>query len=140
MKLNKEIPVFGDPNYRNKKCPSEMVSQINFVSWLKFNYPDYHRYLIHPKTEGKRTRNQIDLAIKTGGLPTGASDLVIPASPSFVVEIKREDHTLSAWQPEQQKYLLFAKSLGCFVGVALGCEGAKEAFLKWHGIITIVKK
>lgn len=138
--MNKEIPVFGDLSFRDKKCLKEITEQINFVSWLKLNYPDYHRYLIHPKTEGKRTGAQISMEIRTGGLPTGASDLVIPGCPSFVVELKKADHTMSQWQPKQQPYLLFAKSLGCFVGVALGAEGAKEAFLKWHGIITANQK
>lgn len=130
MKFNKNIPVFGDPSFRGN-CPTEDIEQINFYSWLKFNYPQYSLLMIHPKNEGKRKYNQVNYESRTGGLPTGASDVIIPGNPSFVVELKRANHMKSRWQEGQQEYLLAAKEAGCFVGVALGCNGLKEAFKLW---------
>ncbi len=130
MRINKEIPTFGDSSFRGD-CPKEDVEQINFYSWLKENYPLYHTLMIHPKSGGKRSGAQINYESRTGGMPTGASDLIIPGNPCFVVELKRRDHKKSNWQPEQQPYLLAAKDAGCFVGLALGFKGAKEAFELW---------
>lgn len=61
----------------------------------------------------------------------GASDIIIPGSPTFVCELKRKDHTLCKWQPNQQEYLQAAKDNGAFVCVALGWEGAMEAYRVW---------
>ena len=130
MRFNKNIPVFGDITYRGD-CPKEDIEQINFYSYLKEYHPIYHMLMIHPKSEGKRNGGQVNYESRTGGIPTGASDLIIPGNPCFVVELKRRDHTKSNWQPQQQPYLLAAKEAGCFVGVALGFEGAKEALELW---------
>tara|TARA_R110002020_G_C16137663_1_gene761639 strand:- start:390 stop:797 length:408 start_codon:yes stop_codon:yes gene_type:complete len=130
MRINKEIPTFGDSSFRGD-CPKEEIEQINFYSWLKENYPIYHKLMIHPRLEGKMSHQQMNALNKSGGLPTGASDVIIPGNPCFVVELKRKDHTKSNWQPEQQPYLLAAKEAGCFVGLALGCDGLKEAFNLW---------
>lgn len=130
MRFNKDIPVFGDVTFRGD-CPKEDIEQIDFYSWLKEHHPIYHMLMIHPKSEGKRNVRQVNYESRTGGIPTGASDLIIPGSPCFVVELKRRDHTKSNWQPQQQPYLLAAKEAGCFIGVALGFEGAKEAFNLW---------
>lgn len=130
MKVNPLIPVFGDMSYRGD-CPTEDTEQINFVSWLKHNHPDYRTLFIHPKNEGKRQFNQVNYESRTGGIPTGASDCIIPGCPTFVVELKRLDHTKSKWQKGQQEYLINAKEKGAFVGVAFGCEGLKEAFKLW---------
>lgn len=133
MKLNKEIPVFGNASYRGE-CRHEDAEQIDFYAWLKHNYPLYHQLMIHPQAEGKRNGRQMNYHSRTGGIPTGASDVIIPGNPCFVVELKRKDHTKSQWQPEQQPYLIAAKEAGAFVGLALGFDGMKEAFLKWLDI------
>lgn len=130
MKLPPEIPVFGDPSFRGNCC-KEDIDQINFYSWLKLNYPLYHKLMIHPQAEGKRNGAQMNYHARTGGIPTGASDVIIPGDPCFVVELKRKDHTKSNWQKEQLPYLLAAKKSGCFVGLALGFDGLKEAFFQW---------
>lgn len=130
MRFNKDIPVFGDVTFRGD-CHKEDIEQIDFYSWLKEHHQIYHMLMIHPKSEGKRNVRQVNYESRTGGIPTGASDLIIPGNPCFVVELKRRDHTKSKWQKQQQPYLLAAKEAGCFVGVALGFEGAKEAFNLW---------
>ena len=130
MKVDPEIPTFGDMSFRGD-CPKEDIDQINFVSWLKHNYPTHRALFIHPKNEGKRKHNQVNYESRTGGIPTGASDCIIPGCPAFVVELKRQDHTKSQWQKGQQQYLINAKEAGAFIGVAFGFEGLKEAFLQW---------
>lgn len=133
MKVDKRIRIFGDVSYRGK-CNQEETDQINWVSWLQEHYPHEHRLMVHPKNEGSRSGFQADLDRKTGSLNKGASDCVIPGCPSFVVELKRKDHTKSRWQTGQQEYLIAAAESGCFVGVAFGFEAMKEAFLEWKSI------
>ena len=129
MKFNHLIPVYGDTTYRGK-CPVEDVEHINAVSWIRFNYPAISAVLIHPSNEGKRSFAQANKEKKLG-LNKGASDIVIPASPSFICEIKRLDHTKCKWQDGQQEYLLAGAKLGSFVCIALGAEGVKLAFNDW---------
>jgi len=62
----------------------------------------------------------------------GASDIVIPGCPSFVCELKRQDHTQSKWQDGQEEYLVSAAKGGSFVCVALGAVAAWEAFKMWE--------
>lgn len=134
MKFNPKIPVYGDTSFRGK-CTVEDVEHINFVSWARCNHPEQAAVLIHPKGEGKRSFQQAAKEKKMG-LNTGASDIIIPASLSFICELKRLDHTKSKWQDGQQEYLLAAQKLGSFVCVALGAEGAKLAFLEWLDILN----
>lgn len=68
-------------------------------------------------------------------MATGASDIIIPASLSFVCELKRRDHTQSSWQPGQREYLTAAQDAGAFVCVALGWDAAWEAFNEWRRVI-----
>lgn len=132
MKFPDWLPVYGDKSYRGK-CNKEETDQTDFVAWLKFNYPEHWTLMIHPKMEGKRTPQQIAKDKKTGSLKRSASDIIIPAFPAFVCELKRKDHTnrSCAWQDGQLEYLELAKNNGAFVCVALGADGAKEAFIAW---------
>ena len=112
MKFPEWLPVFGDTDFRGD-CPTENA-----------------RCLIHPKNEGKRTFSQANKEKKMG-LSKGASDIIIPGCPSFVCEIKRTDHTKSAWQDGQKEYLETSMNTGSVISVALGYEGAKLAFNHW---------
>lgn len=138
MKFPPWLKVYGDQSYRGK-CPVEDVEHINFVGWVRFNHPDQGAILIHPKNEGKRTNQQTNKDKKLG-LTTGASDIIIPASISFICEIKRLDHVnCSSWQPGQKEYLLAAQKQGSFCCVALGASAAKEAFNDWLDILASSK-
>lgn len=135
MKFKEGVPVYGDVKFRGE-CPKEDIEQISFFNWLRREYPEYGAVAIHPKNEEKRSGGKFYALQKDKamGLVPGASDIVIPASPSFVCEMKRQDHTKSRWQKGQPEYLEAAKKLGAFVAVALGFEAAKEAFeayIKW---------
>ena len=126
MKLNPQIKTYGDTTYRGD-CPKEDAELITAVNWLRRTYPDTLGALtLHIENEGKRTMAQSAMA-KAKGLKTGAVDLLVLVTPPMVLEIKRQDHTKSAWQKCQQEFMLAAQQHGAFVGLCLGAEGVKEA-------------
>lgn len=133
MKFNDEIPVFGDTSFRGK-CPVETAEQVTFFNWLKREHTGLYAVAIHPKNEGKRSAQQAMRQRAEGSLNKGASDVIIPGSPSFIIEMKRKDHTQSSWEAGQQDYLVAARDRGCYVAVALGWEGAREAIEHWMSI------
>lgn len=127
MKFPEWLPVYGDVSYRGV-CPPESAEQVTFFNWIRSEFPDtYGRIALHPRNEGKRSYNQTARQ-KAEGMADGAPDIVIG---SFMCELKRRDHTKSAWQKGQLPYLESAKGCGNYVCVALGWESAKEAFLEW---------
>lgn len=132
MKFPEWLRVFGDTEYRNKKCPKESAEQITFFNTLRREYPELGLIAIHPRNEGKRTVNQTQRQ-KAEGMTAGAADIIIPGAPAFVCELKRRDHTLCHWEDEQLKYLATAQTMGAFVCVALGYEAALEALQEWIG-------
>lgn len=130
MKFPHDIPVFGDMSYRGE-CPSESMEQVTFFNRLRKDYPDsWGLIAFHPRNEGKRSWTKAAFE-RAEGMAKGASDVIIPASPSFVCEIKRRDHTKSSWQDGQKEFLNVAKEKGAFVCIALGCEAAWSAFLQY---------
>ena len=126
------LPVFGDLDYRNKKCPVESAEQITFFNTLRREYPELGKIAIHPRNEGRRTMQQAQRQ-KAEGMTPGASDIIIVGNPAFVCELKRLDHTVCQWQPNQLDYLQAAKNNGAFVCVALGHKAAMEALKAWIG-------
>lgn len=132
MKFPPWLRVFGDTEYRNKKCPVESAEQITFFNTLRRDYPELGRIAIHPRNEGKRTVNQAQRQ-KAEGMTAGAADIIIPGSPAFVCELKRLDHALCQWEPDQLEYLATAQTMGAFVCVALGHKAALEALQVWIG-------
>lgn len=133
MNLNHPFPVFGDTDFRGK-CPKESTEQITFFNNLRTEYPDtWGRLALHPRNEGQLRGGQHRGIIrhKAEGMTPGASDVIIPARVAFVCEIKRQDHTQSKWQPGQIEYLTAAHDARAFACVALGWQGAWEAFREW---------
>lgn len=131
MKFPDWLPVYGDLKYRGDS-PMESVEQITFFAKLRRLYPDtYGLTAIHPRNEGKRHHGQT-LKQKLEGMSPGASDIVIPGSPSFVCELKRQNHVKSTWQKGQIDYLAACRKQGAFVCVALGHDAAWEAFEEWQ--------
>ena len=127
MKFNDEIPVFGDASFRGD-CPLEANEQKEFVKYVRRLYPKtYGALIVHNRNEGKRSFQQA-ARFKADGMTKGASDILIPATPAFVCEMKRADHTQSTWKGGQQEYLLAAKNCGSFACLALGFRGAVAAF------------
>lgn len=133
MKFPTFLKVYGETEFRGK-CPKESMEQATFFNRLRREYPESYGLLaLHPKNEAKRAGRDFQTLSKDKalGLAVGASDIIIPASPAFVCELKRRDHTLSAWQEGQLKYLEAAHESGAFTCVALGCDAAWEAFGEW---------
>ena len=136
MKFNPDIPVYGDITFRGK-CPLESIEQASFFSRLRREYPDsYGLIAIHPRNEGLVSKGQFSTVIKHAaeGMTKGASDIIIPGSPSFVCELKQCNHMKSKWQDGQQPYLVAAANAGAFACVALGAVAAWEAFEAWKAI------
>ena len=91
----------------------------------------YGKIALHIRNEGKRTYGQTRWQ-QAEGMTSGAADIIIPGSTTFVCELKRRDHTKSKFQKGQLEYLESCQNQGAFVCVALGWEGAWEAFRHWH--------
>ena len=124
MKFHPEIKVYGDINFRGD-CPQESFEQITFFNQIRKRYPDtWGRIAVHPRNEGKKSHNQV-MREKAEGMTAGASDILIG---NFMCELKRRDHTQSAWQSGQQDFLLAAQRCGATVCVALGWQAAMDAF------------
>ena len=130
MRFPEWLTVYGDTKKRGK-CPTERVEQVTFFSRLRRDYPDsYGRIAVHIRNEGQRNAQQTNWQ-KAEGLTVGAADILIPGAPSFVCEMKRQNHTLCKWGEGQAEYLEEAQRQGAFVCVALGCDAAWEAFHEW---------
>lgn len=131
MKFDVDIPVFGDTSFRDKKCPSEALEQVTFFNRIRREYPETWGVIAtHIRNEGKASVNQ-RVRQKAEGMTPGASDIIIPGKTTFVCELKRRDHTICKWQAGQKEYLTTAQELGAFACIALGADGAMEAFKKW---------
>ena len=126
MKIPPHIQVFGDVCFMGD-CPTEDAELITFFNELAKLYPSLAKVAIHPDNEGlvlgsghlHHARQKAKGAIKKG-----AADIVICGNPTFVCEMKRQDHTKSRWQDGQLEFLENAQRLGAFVCVALGYKGA----------------
>lgn len=128
MKIDPRIRTYGDLTYRNPKAPTENAEAQTLVNQVRKLYPEL--LIMHIKNEGKKTKAQADFD-KSMGMLKGASDFIVLGSPSLVLELKRQDHTLSAWQPNQQEFLLAAEKQGCFACVCFGWEAGMQAIEDW---------
>ncbi len=130
--------VFGDTTFRGD-CPQEAMEQITFFNRIRRDHPlTWGRLALHPRNEGLKSAGQFQTVMrhKAEGMTPGAADVIIPGAPTFVCEIKRRDHTKSAWQDGQIEYLSAAHAAGSFACVALGVDGAWGAFGEWLGRIA----
>jgi Flp pilus assembly secretin CpaC len=130
MKFPPHIPTYGNPKFRGK-CPIEDIEQISFLNKLRKEHPDtWGALAVHIRNEGLVRGGQFSAVIKhkAMGQVAGASDIVIPGSPAFVCEMKRQNPQLSKWQDGQKEYLERAADMGAFACVALGAAAAWDAF------------
>lgn len=127
MIIDKKIKVYGDMSHRGD-CPTESQECMTLVNQVRKKYPDI--IFMHVKNEGKKTKAQADFD-KAMGLLAGASDFLFLGSHPLCLEMKRQDHTKSNWQPKQQEFLIKAQEQGCMVCVALGWRGAMDAVDEW---------
>lgn len=129
MKFPSWLTVYGNLDYRGIS-PPESNEQITFFTELNKHYPDIARIAVHVRNEGKRTPGQA-IRHKLEGMNTGAADIIIPGASSFVCEMKRSNHTLSKWEPDQLAYLKACTDNGAFVCVALGYVAALYGLEQW---------
>ena len=119
LKLLNGIEIVGDIDFRGN-CPHESAEQITFFNQL----PEHLKKIAtHIRNEGKRTAQQTQRH-KIEGMNTGASDIIIPCCPPFVIELKRQDHTKSTISKEQVEYLKECQKQGAIVCVSLGWKNA----------------
>ena len=126
--------IYGDLDLRGR-CPAEDLEQVTFFSRLRRGFPDTFGALgVHPRNEGQLRSGQFSAVSKhkAEGMVKGASDIIIPGAPTFICEMKRRDHTKSAWQDGQVQYLNAAAACGCFTVLALGADAAWAAFEEWR--------
>lgn len=131
MNIDPRVRIFGDLNYRNKKCPQEATEQQTVINQVRIHYP----FLVYTsiKNEDKRTSAQMKLE-QSMGFRAGVSDLVFFGNPTLCIEMKRQDHTMSKWQPEQQPFLIEAQAQGAMTCVCFGWQAAMQAIEEWLSI------
>ena len=137
MIIPDHIPCYGDRKFRGA-CPREDLEQVSIINRIRQEYPEtYGRIVLHPRNEGLKEKGQFSTVLKhkAEGMAKGASDVIIPGRPAFVCEIKRCDHTKSAWQDGQIEFLEAAQSAGAFVCVALGAVAAWQASEEWVRLV-----
>lgn len=138
LDLPKGVRLFGDPAFRGK-CPVESAEQITFFQRIRATHPDdWGALALHPRNEQQLRGGQHRALArhKAEGMTPGASDIIIPGPVTFVCELKRRDHTKSAWQPGQLEYLEAAARAGAFACVALGADAAGGAFDEWLATVA----
>lgn len=127
------VVTFGDLGFRGD-CQTESMEQMIAVSDIRMKYPQSAgRVIVHIENEGQLRGGQFHgmRKRKAMGLTTGAVDLIIPGTPTFVCEMKRRDYTKSKWQEGQQEYLIAASEMGAFSCVALGAGAVLDAVEAW---------
>lgn len=133
MNIDSRIKIYGKIDYRDGKR-NETAQAQTFVNQVRKKYP--HLLIMHIKNEGRKTKAQADFD-KSMGMLTGASDFIILGNPTFCLEMKNADHTMSTISKQQVDFLIKASSQGCFACVALGWEGAMQAVEDWIKIAHI---
>lgn len=126
---SKEGYLIFRPSVDPVKCRPESAEQIDFVSWVRYNYPREAELLFHVTNEGDQPP-QYRVQLYKMGLLKGTSDLILLTGRGAVFEMKRE-----AWSArpskEQKKFLRRAVEEGRFACVVNGAEAAKAAFLEF---------
>lgn len=119
------------PVVQTMRKNSETAEQITFVSWVRFNYPEYAKLMFHIPNEGQQSPQYRQQLYKMG-LLKGVSDLIILRHNGMALEMKRADWKAST-SKEQKEFLTAANADGRFACVCHGAEAAKVAFLEWIG-------
>ena len=114
-----------------KACPLEKIDQMNSVSWLRYEYPDYLFW--HTVNEGSKHKASA-VADHQMGLLKGVSDILVLIGlggkyPFAAIELKRQGKSqASPVSKEQREFLSDVRSRGGFAAVAYGFEQFKIAF------------
>ena len=122
------LPKFGDlPKAASNPAEDYVLSSL--ISRIRNDYPSsYGLVSFHVKNESKRTTGQIR-ADKAKGLTKGVSDLIVIGNPTLCMEIKKA--TSCRFVTGQPEFLEQSQQQGAFVCLAIGYQGAKDAFEYW---------
>ena len=128
MKTPTWLPKFGDLP-KSTSNPAEDYVLSSLISRIRNDYPSsYGLVAFHVKNESKRTTGQIR-ADKAKGLTKGVSDLIVIGNPTLCMEIKKDNSC--RFEDGQLEFLQQAQKQGAFVCLAIGYQGAKDAFEYW---------
>ena len=128
MKTPAWLPKFGDLP-KSTSNPAEDYVLSSLISRIRNDYPStYGLVAFHVKNESKRTTGQIR-ADKAKGLTKGVSDLIVIGNPTLCMEIKKDNSC--RFEGGQLEFLQQAQKQGAFVCLAVGYQGAKDAFKHW---------
>ena len=128
MKTPTWLPKFGDLP-KSTSNPAEDYVLSSLISRIRNDYPStYGLVAFHVKNESKRTTGQIR-ADKAKGLTKGVSDLIVIGNPTLCMEIKKDNSC--CFEDGQLEFLQQAQKQGAFVCLAVGYQGAKDAFEHW---------
>ena len=128
MKTPIWLPKFGDLP-KSTSNPAEDYVLSSLISRIRNDYPStYGLVAFHVKNESKRTTGQIR-ADKAKGLTRGVSDLIVVGNPTLCMEIKKDNSC--RFEDGQLEFLQQAQKQGAFVCLAIGYQGAKDAFEYW---------
>ena len=129
MKTPTWLPKFGDLP-KSTSNPAEDYVLSSLISRIRNDYPStYGLVAFHVKNESKRTTGQIR-ADKAKGLTKGVSDLIVIGNPTLCMEIKKDNSC--RFEDGQLEFLQQAQKQGAFVCLAIGYQGAKDAFEEWR--------
>lgn len=117
------------PDEFTKKVPSESIEQITFFNQLRKHYPELSKIAIHIKNEGKKSIGEA-MKDKAEGLVSGAPDIMIPGSPTLMIEMKKQSKSARVSQ-NQKDYMNNAVANGAMCFVCYGWEMAWVALEKW---------
>ena len=128
MKTPEWLPKFGDlPKSTNNPAEDYVLSSV--VSRIRKDYPTtYGLVAFHVKNESKRTTTQIKID-KMKGLTNGVSDLIVIGNPTLCMEIKKDNSC--RFEDGQLQFLEQAQKGGAFACLAVGYQGALDAFHHW---------
>ena len=128
MKTPEWLPKFGDlPKSTNNPAEDYVLSSL--VSRIRKDYPTtYGLVAFHVKNESKRTTTQIKID-KLKGLTKGVSDLIVIGNPTLCMEIKKDNSC--RFEDGQLQFLEQAQKGGAFACLAIGYQGALDAFHHW---------
>lgn len=144
-KLDEKVKIFRH-KFIKKICNSEDADQISGAQWLDYHYPNVNYF--HPPNGGKRGESlkkdgsnyyrsaiAIGSKLKKMGAKSGVSDFIIlePINGHFgaVIELKKENGTLSNIKDDQVLFLNKCVESGYYAAVAFGYDELIRAFSEY---------
>lgn len=129
------VKLYGG-DYRGE-CNSEDADLISFVSWFKFNWPEYADLILHIPNESMKPVAGLVMDKKKGVLD-GAPDILIMLNPAIIMEAKRKDASKSLQSAKarihfdrQMKVLAGFAANGHQCAVCFGLEAMKQFILDY---------